>query len=82
MTLPISYLLYIESIPSDLLAIRIGVRIDLVKRHWNSDHTRPIMPTTKILLEYPIETPQTAAQVEASCTFVTSADHQRLVSSD
>jgi len=36
---------------------------------------RPILPTRLILPESPIEIPQTAAQVEASCTFVTCAGH-------
>ncbi len=63
----ISESLYIRSIVSGLPAIIISP---------------PILPTRLVLPESPIETPQTAAQVEASCTFATSADHQRLVSSD
>ncbi len=35
----------------------------------------PIMPTILVLREFPIEALQTAARVEAFCTFVTSADH-------
>jgi len=59
--------LYIRSIVFGLPAIIIS---------------RPILPTRLVLSESSIETPQTATQVEASCTFVTSANHQRLISLD
>ncbi len=62
----ISESLYVRSIVSGLPAII----------------PRPILPTRLLLPESPTGTPQTAAQVEASCIFVTSADHERLVSSD
>jgi len=43
---------------------------------------RPILPIRLVYPESPIEISQTATQVEASCIFVTSADYQRLISSD
>lgn len=63
----ISKSLYIRSIVSELSAIIIF---------------RLILLTRLILSKSSIEISQIATQVETSCTFVISADHQRLISSD
>jgi len=82
--LAIPLLLYIRSIVFGLPAIHLDVQTDYIAKCHLETSVIPrfIMPTRLVLLGSSIETRQTAAQVEASCTFVISGDHQALVSSD